>query len=478
MRRRSRDLLARVHAVRPRDRRGDGGGRGGARLEDERVRQLGRDRRRRCATSPTGSASRARRSKARSSRWTSSAQYATARRGGARATMPRRKHAPLVLRAPRGVPRLRAGARGRGRRRVPARAARRSARRVLADALARGEARHVAVKRNRAGDRGDARGVAPLGRQHAAARLRELARLRARSSATVSSLDEFRATPPAARRSTRSCRPAERERYAALPTHVEVRGKRGGDRLRRRGAAGRRPRVGVARLRLPEKLARTLIDEELPALDRPLRFVVHARPARRGARRHARRAAGAARPPLVAGRGGGDAPTARRGACRPARRAGREAGGGRVPSRARGRARWPAGPRWSTGARRPSRRARRQVQGRRPRRRGSRTPLVGRTRSAGFQSHAEPVAAAFRVSRGARRCCFSVSRGGRGERGAFRCCLSVSRGDAETRRKHHAVLRVLRVLRVRRSCRATGGSRCSPRQTQSPGNRRLSMIFA
>ena len=34
-----------------------------------------------------------------------------------------------------------------------------------------------------------------------------------------------------------------------------------------------RPR-GVARLRLPEKLARTLTEEELPALDRPVRFIV------------------------------------------------------------------------------------------------------------------------------------------------------------------------------------------------------------
>ncbi len=33
-------------------------------------------------------------------------------------------------------------------------------------------------------------------------------------------------------------------------------------------------RVGVARLRLPEKLARTLDEDELPALDRPLRFEV------------------------------------------------------------------------------------------------------------------------------------------------------------------------------------------------------------
>src|SRR5450432_633258 len=38
-------------------------------------------------------------------------------------------------------------------------------------------------------------------------------------------------------------------------------------------------KVGVARLRLPEKMARTLHESELPALDRPLRFAVH-----RGAR--------------------------------------------------------------------------------------------------------------------------------------------------------------------------------------------------
>ena len=32
--------------------------------------------------------------------------------------------------------------------------------------------------------------------------------------------------------------------------------------------------IAVARLRLPEKMARTLIDEELPELDRPVRFAV------------------------------------------------------------------------------------------------------------------------------------------------------------------------------------------------------------
>jgi hypothetical protein len=34
-------------------------------------------------------------------------------------------------------------------------------------------------------------------------------------------------------------------------------------------------RVGVARLRLPEKIARSLTDAEVPTLDRPVRFVVY-----------------------------------------------------------------------------------------------------------------------------------------------------------------------------------------------------------
>jgi hypothetical protein len=33
-------------------------------------------------------------------------------------------------------------------------------------------------------------------------------------------------------------------------------------------------RAGVARLRLPEKIARTLVEDEIPRLDRPIRFVV------------------------------------------------------------------------------------------------------------------------------------------------------------------------------------------------------------
>jgi hypothetical protein len=66
--------------------------------------------------------------------------------------------------------------------------------------------------------------------------------------------------------------PELRKRLDQLPDQVTIRDRdididydveeRNGDR------------IGVARLRLPEKVARTLIEEEIPNLDRPVRFVV------------------------------------------------------------------------------------------------------------------------------------------------------------------------------------------------------------
>lgn len=67
---------------------------------------------------------------------------------------------------------------------------------------------------------------------------------------------------------------AEREAVADLPTTVVVRDRDVGIEYDVE-EQGDGPPLGVARLRLPEKLARTLVAEELPALDRPLRFVVH-----------------------------------------------------------------------------------------------------------------------------------------------------------------------------------------------------------
>ena len=77
---------------------------------------------------------------------------------------------------------------------------------------------------------------------------------------------------------------AVRERYAALPASVPVRDREVEIHYDVEEDENGVP-FGVARLRLPEKLARTLSEEELPALDRPLRFIVTrgARGAARGA---------------------------------------------------------------------------------------------------------------------------------------------------------------------------------------------------
>jgi len=61
----------------------------------------------------------------------------------------------------------------------------------------------------------------------------------------------------------------ERARYMALPGAVDVRDRTVPIEYDVEEGVG-----GVARLRLPEKIARTLVESELPALDRPLRFVV------------------------------------------------------------------------------------------------------------------------------------------------------------------------------------------------------------
>jgi hypothetical protein len=72
-----------------------------------------------------------------------------------------------------------------------------------------------------------------------------------------------------------------RERYANLPDHVMIRDRE--IEIHYEVESTPEGTTGVARLRLPEKLARTLVEEELPTLDRPLRFIVT-----RGARGAAR----------------------------------------------------------------------------------------------------------------------------------------------------------------------------------------------
>jgi ATP-dependent helicase HrpA len=147
------------------------------------------------------------------------------------------------------------------------------ARRVLADALARGEARHFSVRGNqphidavreayrRSG------GVLPRLSQADLSAL-YLERLRA-----VRSLSEFKTADLDLARALEAMSPrAERARYDDLPAHTTVRDREVEIDYDVEESDGRT--IGVARLRLPEKIARSLTEGELPRLDRPVRFVV------------------------------------------------------------------------------------------------------------------------------------------------------------------------------------------------------------
>lgn len=146
------------------------------------------------------------------------------------------------------------------------------ARHLLAEAVARGDARQLSVRRNRAAIEAVREAYRRSGGRTPRLGLAELTELYERQLQDVNSVEEFR-------NARLSFDPdvwvpaAERERYAALPSVALVRDREawidydveededGGVR-------------GVARLRLPEKIARTLTESELPVLDRPLRFAV------------------------------------------------------------------------------------------------------------------------------------------------------------------------------------------------------------
>jgi hypothetical protein len=66
---------------------------------------------------------------------------------------------------------------------------------------------------------------------------------------------------------------AERARWMSLPDAVEIRDRTIAMHYEVEEQPDGTTR-GVARLQMPEKLARTLVKEELPVVDRPLRFVV------------------------------------------------------------------------------------------------------------------------------------------------------------------------------------------------------------
>jgi len=156
------------------------------------------------------------------------------------------------------------------------------ARRLLAEAMARGEARHSAVKHNqplidevRETWRRSAGTTPRLGVNELASlyesRLRDLDAMSNFKFANLDLTAELESLVPA----------SVRAQYARLPARVQLRDR--DVEIQYDVEEDEARKVGVARLRLPEKLARSLSEAELPVLDRPLRFVVT-----RGARGAAR----------------------------------------------------------------------------------------------------------------------------------------------------------------------------------------------
>lgn len=147
-----------------------------------------------------------------------------------------------------------------------------SARLAFAEALARGEARHQAVPRNRSAIDELREVWRRSGGTTASLSQADLAGWYAKQLAGATDLNGFRSAPLQFDAEDFVPR-AERERWLALPSAVVIRDRT----VALHYEVEQRPdggAVGVARLQLPEKLARTLVAEELPALDRPLRFVV------------------------------------------------------------------------------------------------------------------------------------------------------------------------------------------------------------
>jgi hypothetical protein len=145
------------------------------------------------------------------------------------------------------------------------------ARHVLAEAMARSEARHFAVKKNREAIDEIREAYKRSGGETGRLGMPELTALYEEQLAKVNSMDEFQAARLSVDRA-RFVPDDVRKRLEGLPNQVTIRDRdvevdydveeRDGERR------------GVARLRLPEKVARTLTAAEIPKLDRPVRFVV------------------------------------------------------------------------------------------------------------------------------------------------------------------------------------------------------------
>ena len=145
------------------------------------------------------------------------------------------------------------------------------ARTLLADAVARGESRHPAARRNHAAIESVREAWRRSGGRTPRLGLAELTAFYARQLADVHAMRDFQRVPLHLDADD-FVSPDERRRLAALPARLDLRGQPVEIHYDVEDAPD--GPLGVARLRLPEKMARTLVVEELPILDRPLRFVV------------------------------------------------------------------------------------------------------------------------------------------------------------------------------------------------------------
>ncbi|MEO5580468.1 MAG: DEAD/DEAH box helicase, partial [Gemmatimonadaceae bacterium] len=145
------------------------------------------------------------------------------------------------------------------------------ARRALAEATARGQVKHSAVKRNRAAIEEIRQTYRRSGGATPRFNLADVTAWYEQHLASVRSMNDFRNAH--LRLDADEIVPREmRERYTGLPDTASIRDFEVDieyDVEENDGVL-----AAVARLRLPEKLARTLNDAELPVLDRPVRYVV------------------------------------------------------------------------------------------------------------------------------------------------------------------------------------------------------------
>jgi hypothetical protein len=183
---------------------------------------------------------------------------------------PRRKHGPLVLKRSLDYFGFELDNEIEMVEEFPADLAK-EARHTLAEALARGEARHFAVKKNRDVIEEIREAYKRSGGETKRLGLPELTALYEEQLGDVNSMGDFRSARLLVDKE-RFVPRAIRERLERLPSHVTIRDRDVEIDYDVEDRDGKHR--GVARLRLPEKIARTLTEAEIPKLDRPVRFVV------------------------------------------------------------------------------------------------------------------------------------------------------------------------------------------------------------